>query len=66
MISGGNDKRVLYWSLVKNETKLIGTHDGLVLCLSISQSSTFVVSGGADNKIMLWNLIDSGNNREIG
>ncbi len=54
LISGGDDFQVLFWSLTAGIPRLLGTHQGKVTALAVSDSAHLVASSSWDGTVGLW------------
>jgi len=65
MASGGDDRRVLIWSVSKSldaaaaqpPTAMQAEHDSNIFCLDFDVDSKIVFSGGNDERVLLHDLV---------
>ena len=56
LISGGDDKKIIFWSRQDFSRTERTSHTGGVTALSISSSESLLISSGRDKKIVIWNV----------
>ncbi len=56
LISAGDDKQIIFWSLATAKPKMIWKAPAEVNALAISPNGDILASGGEDNNITLWNI----------
>ena len=56
IISGSDDKKLIFWNRSNNKTPGRCKHDDKIYALSVSEDGRYLISGGNDKKICLWNI----------
>src|SRR4029077_19671936 len=55
-VFGSNDGHVRVWEPSQAKARILGQHEGVVLCCAASANGQWLLTGGNDKLIKIWNM----------